>query len=334
MDSKMEIFEKIFELTYLSKIYEIKIKLLDNKDENSIILSVWEKDNFPNYIFEEKIKYENFKHLHKLFGPYETINEIYNFLICLEEKSQINIKDINENKIILSIQSKILGFQEPLNAEIQLNKKENNSYNILEILYKKLQKLEKENKKLKANVEFINVFHHLSEIFENLDEIKLIENRLKKESKYENKKMFLKLLFKFSKKEDKVSDFHSKCDNIPSILCVIKTKKNIKFGGYTEISWNNSNKEKYDDNAFCFSLTKYKIYDIIKGSVAIGDYYNHIVFRNNIFWLSTDYNTLYNGSCVKNSKSNFSGEEILYEINNGEEYFEVDKFEVYQVLFE
>ena len=72
--------------------------------------------------------------MHKLFGPYETITEIYNFLICLKEKSQINIKDINENRIILYIQSNILGFKEPLNAEIQLNKKENNSYNILEIL--------------------------------------------------------------------------------------------------------------------------------------------------------------------------------------------------------
>ena len=143
----------------------------------------------------------------------------------------------------------------------------------------------------------------------------------------------MKLLFKFSEKEDKISDFHKKCDNNPNILCVIKTSKNVKFGGFTEISWTTSNQEKRDDNAFCFSLTKYKIYDIIKGMIAIGDYDNHIVFRNNIFWISTDYKTLYKGSCVKNSQSNYSGEDIMYEINNGEKDFVIDKIEVYQVLF-
>ena len=236
--------------------------------------------------------------------------------------------------MILLIKSKIIGFEEPLCAEIKLNKKENNVNNILETLYNEIKFIKEENKILKEKIDFLDVFkQNSSEIFENLNEIKLIENRLKKYSKYENKTMFLKLLFKFTEKEDKISDFHKKCDNNPNILCVIKTSKNVKFGGFTEISWTTSNQEKRDDKAFCFSLTKYKIYDIIKGMIAIGDYDNLIVFRDNIFWISPDYKTLYKGSCAKNSQSNYSGEDIMYEINNGEKDFIIDKFEVYQVLF-
>ena len=130
---------KIIELDYLSKKYELKINLSELNEDN-ITIKVREKESFPLFIFEEKISYNSFKHMNRLFSPYETIKEIYNFLICLKGENLIQIKDIiNSNQLILLIKSKIIGFEEPLCAEIKLNKKENNVNNILETLYNEIK---------------------------------------------------------------------------------------------------------------------------------------------------------------------------------------------------
>ena len=84
---------KIFELDYLQKTYEIKILLCDINEDN-IIITVWEKDSPPFFVFEAKIQYNDFKLMNKLFSPYETTKEIYNFLICLKDENLIQIKEI------------------------------------------------------------------------------------------------------------------------------------------------------------------------------------------------------------------------------------------------
>ena len=59
-----------------------------------------------------------------------------------------------------------------------------------------------------------------------------------------------------------VSAFHSKCDNIPNTLTIIKSEGNKRFGGFTSLTWESSysNKWKDDKNAFLFSLDKKQIY--------------------------------------------------------------------------
>ena len=68
------------------------------------------------------------------------------------------------------------------------------------------------------------------------------------------------MLFKSPRDEDKLSNLHDKCDNIQSILLLIKTNKGIIFGGYTEIGFNKKGSEMNDNKLFVFSLDKKTIY--------------------------------------------------------------------------
>jgi hypothetical protein len=63
------------------------------------------------------------------------------------------------------------------------------------------------------------------------------------------------LLFKATRDGDKLNILHNKCDN-KSVLILIKTKKDIRFGGYSEIGFNDNGSELNDRNAFIFSLDK------------------------------------------------------------------------------
>lgn len=52
----------------------------------------------------------------------------------------------------------------------------------------------------------------------------------------------------------KSSDFHEKCDKIPKTLSIIRSNGGHIFGGYTEVTWDQSGFYKSDKNAFIFSL--------------------------------------------------------------------------------
>ena len=58
--------------------------------------------------------------------------------------------------------------------------------------------------------------------------------------------------------------FHSKCDNIPNTLVLIKSENNKRFGGFTPIPW--KSKDGYlkdnENKTFVFSLDNKKIYNL------------------------------------------------------------------------
>ncbi len=49
--------------------------------------------------------------------------------------------------------------------------------------------------------------------------------------------------------------FHSKCDDHPKTVIVVRSNNNI-FGGYTSSTWNNQGGFISDSNAFLFNLRK------------------------------------------------------------------------------
>ena len=61
------------------------------------------------------------------------------------------------------------------------------------------------------------------------------------------------LLYRGSLHGFSASDFHSKCDNNPKTLTIIKDTSGNIFGGYTEATWDGDG-YKSDKNAFIFSL--------------------------------------------------------------------------------
>ena len=61
--------------------------------------------------------------------------------------------------------------------------------------------------------------------------------------------------------------FHQACDNRGVTLTVVRSSKGIKFGGYTREPWTSPPelKNKRDDHAFLFQLTKPKKYKLKNG---------------------------------------------------------------------
>ena len=90
-----------------------------------------------------------------------------------------------------------------------------------------------------------------------------VEDRMNKKIKG------IKKLYQATIDGGEASNFHSKCDNIPNTLTIIKSKGNRRFGGFTSEIWESKIIFKNDKNAFLFSLDKKKIYNYKNDNCAI-----------------------------------------------------------------
>jgi hypothetical protein len=64
------------------------------------------------------------------------------------------------------------------------------------------------------------------------------------------------LLYRASNDGFRGEDFHSKCDNQPNTITIVKTNFDHVFGGYTSASWINNDQYISDEHAFIFSLRR------------------------------------------------------------------------------
>ena len=131
--------------------------------------------------------------------------------------------------------------------------------------------------------------------------------------------------------------FHSKCDDKMNTLMLIKTKSNYKFGGFTKTGWKNvKGQDIYDEKAFCFSINLKKIYNIENPKYALhcqsNDGRPSFGSNNYVFLLGNNFLSK-EASKVEVMKEDYIGEEKKMEINGGNEYFQVDELEVFQILF-
>ena len=100
-------------------------------------------------------------------------------------------------------------------------------------------------------------------------------------------------------------------------------KEDPEFGTYIK-----------DEKAFGFSLNEKKIYANGKPDESIifcNNNYGPIF--NNYFFKIYDGFFKNGGICGKNEESNFVGQEKDYEINGGEEKFDIEEMEMFQILF-
>ena len=77
-------------------------------------------------------------------------------------------------------------------------------------------------------------------------------------------KIKLTLLYQVSKDGDRTSTFYSKVSNKCPNVVLLKTNSGYECGGYTSVSWGNTNNYKRDELAFLFSLDKKKKYPLQK----------------------------------------------------------------------
>lgn len=164
----------------------------------------------------------------------------------------------------------------------------------------------------------------MSDVIERENELNLIKEKLGKNN------LSLALLYKASRDGDDAEVFHSRVDNIKNNITFIKTNKGVRFGGYTNQSWDGINVFKEDDSAFIFSLTKLKTYDVNKKESAI--------------WCNPNYGPIFGGYQIdifdrfmsrNMSKTGTKGvgydTNEDFELNNGEKNFIVDELEVYEI---
>ena len=94
----------------------------------------------------------------------------------------------------------------------------------------------------------------------NENEFNFVENEIKRKNNKEIKE--IKKLYQAIIDGGDPNIFHTKCDNIPNTLTLIKSVGNRRFRGFTSNSWDSISEYKNDKNAFLFSLDKKLVYQI------------------------------------------------------------------------
>ena len=240
-----------FSLEYNSNNYSKKIPLKDIKDKES----------------------------RAIFNSYSS-QDFFEYLKTLSEMKKISVIR-KDNSVIIKFEIEFMFKKHEI--EIELRSKDNN----LELLEKEVKDLKEENILLKKEIEELKT--EVKEIKKmlnpnfNINRIKIgnksvimkenefdlihlaIKSRLNKEVKE------LKKLYQATIDGDGAINFHSRCDNIPNTLVLIKSAGNRRFGGFTSVQWTSptSGEWKDDPNAFLFSLDKQKIYSYKKNGKAI-----------------------------------------------------------------
>ena len=145
-------------------------------------------------------------------------------------------------------------------------------------------------------------------------------------------------LYKASCDGDNIKAFHNKCDGVKNTLILIITDDDKrKFGGFTTKEWDKSNKYKYDDKAFLFSLDLLEFYPILdkyrNKAINCRENFYAPIFGNDLFIFDGFFTSKLNKTEEKYfdySNSKMVKEE--YKLS-GQKYFTVTEMEVYKVNF-
>ena len=237
----------------------------------------YNSNNYVKKIALKEIKDQESKAIFNTFSS----KDFFEFMKKSAEMKKIELIK-KDNKVDIKIEFEAMFKKHEINIEL-VSKDQN-----LEMIEKELKELKVnydkiiiENKELKKRIEILeNEMKEIKKILNpdfNINRIKIgnksvimkelaIKSRLNKEVKE------LKKLYQATIDGDGGLNFHSRCDNIPNTLVLIKSAGNRRFGGFTSAQWSSpssSGEWKDDPNAFLFSLDKQKIYSYKKDGKAI-----------------------------------------------------------------
>lgn len=265
---------------------------------------------------------------------------MYNFNKKFYEEKLLSIIQI-ENNIKIHFNEFMLSKE----FDILLEEKKLEQKEIIEQLTNKVKQLEEKienfekwkneiEKKINGYTEKKKINEIDSKIISKKEEIEFLENCLKKNDPILSKKnVQFKLIYRASKDGDSSSVFHSKCDKKANVLFIIQTLKGLKFGGYTELTWDGET-PKEDNNLFMFSLDHLKKYNCIKGKKCMSPSKNRGPrFEGWIIWTGENFFTKRGETCDKSvALQYFDGFSCDNELNNGEKYFNINEFEAFQII--
>ena len=350
------------------KIQELEEKVNKTKDINTNDKAkACEKENNINQVVENKIEdlkkdlYSMMKSMKSdimksMDNKKNSSNDNKNQIQEIQEVNKT--KDSKVEKKIKKIDNKLKSELKTYNAYSSIDM--NNSYNMpRNPRINTLNSCDEEELKSprNSNISFNNFSSNLNKI-RKVFELNIDTNILNKEDLSEDFFLFSKLkemyqynrfirlilIYRGSRDGDMAKNFHTKCDLIGPNITLIRTKKGYIFGGFTIKSWKHLYKDIKKDNdeygteykdkeCFCFSVDLQKIYRNEKPN-------KNVIFCNNKygaifcgFFKVFDEYSKNGGICGKIKDNCFGGQEKDYEFNGGEEIFDIDEIEVFQITF-
>ena len=347
------IVSSIYDNGKIKKFYE-NIYSLEKIKENKIFVFTENIDEFLSELIplidqkKASISEEKDYLILSIKLPFQKIKNIY---FIMKEKQKPDSEKINElfsivneqNKEMDKLKEELKLLKEEVKSLKESNKSILNKLNIKEkgenkIINKETPKNNDNNNKNNNNNNnndnnSSNIFD--SVIIKNLSEIQFIINRLKNSEIFKNKKISFKLLYRATKDKD-IKIFHEKCDNKPNQLVFLKTEENVVFGGYTEVGFKSIGNDVIDNNAFVFSNSLKKIYNVKKDKPAIYcDSSYGPSFRSKPNFMIFIFKQIFHikGHTCSINDSHYEGMSFDFEINNGKNYFIIKELEVFQVLY-
>ena len=337
---KIKSENKTYDLQFAIKSDKLDISISNN---SSLSLSF-----NAAFTFDELIK------LNRYFRQFDTVLEIYNFIVNLENIEElINIKV--ENKFInlkISIPSLL---KNKANNEIifvlpavQIKEselivklcQEVEKINILEkkinYIFLCIRKTEEDFKTYEEEYEKLpQTLKHLSTVMESkiVTPVDFATVQIGIKEKLNKTIKGAKLLYRASRDGDK-NQFHSKCDGIENTVTFVKAKNGKKFGGFANKAFNSSNQWISDPNCFVFSLLHKECY-----------YYNnngYMIYGSSSFgplWGAGNGHDLHFASgCLNNTSSQTNQSSFDYKGKSnalsGGTNFQAEDYETYQLILE
>ena len=317
-----------FSLDYNFINYTKKISLKEIKDKESIAVFL----QYSPKVFIDVLKKLSETKKVSLIKKDNAININFELEIMFQ-KHEIEIELISKDKNLELIEKEL--------NELKINYNKINEEN--KELKKRIEILESEMKEIKKilnpdfNINKLKLGNKSVIMKENeFDLIHLaIKSRMNKEVKE------LKKLYQATIDGDGPVNFHSRCDNIPNTLVLIKSAGNRRFGGFSSVQWSSPTNEEYknDENAFLFSLDKQKIYSHKNDGKAIlnrKDYGPTFGYGGFDIWISKNCiqeKTLRTYESGSNCSYNYNGDNNALSESNTNYIYAAD-YEVFQVIFE
>ena len=337
--------------------YNIEIK---KSSKSKLKISLVARDG--NDAFEGEYSLKDLINESKVFAVFENIDEVIDNLKLVIENEYLSLFLDMNYEFYFEFFIEINGNKKQVRLNLQPKNEDSKKKMALRIQEqeKKISELSKKNEKIEKNYahlyntikhnyeispQYLNQIQYEaktknnlsidSKIFKSEEEItfikKCIYNKMYKDL---NQDFTFKLLYRATRDGDKAINFHKNCDGICPILVLIKTKKERRFGGFTEAYFESTKeyKGKRDDKAFIFSLDRLKFYNIEKGQNAILCFKNYgpVFYGNNYSNIFLTDNFFKTEGTVAKKGDRFNTQED-FEINMGEQVFYTKQIEVFQI---
>jgi len=294
------------------------------------------KGQIDLYTLQEKDRY---------FKMYDKIEDAYEDILTSFSKDKYElIKE--ENHLVVNIEIEV-NFKKSI-ISIILDKKEIQSEDLTKSLYRLASKYIKENNGLKNEIlELKNKINSMEEklnfLYEHIKKKEGYSDTVFKKSKLFNEKQIeiiqnwispkkyfkCKLIYDAKENGDKVSTYHSLCDNKGPTLTIFTTSDNLTLGGYLSVSFNENSGWIHDEKAFLFSLNPNEKYSSIDSTYT--------------FYGGKDRGPTFGGYNIEIYDNFFSNERNKYNMNrvtfdfnkkhknSKDHFFKVIDLQVYQI---